>query len=346
MEQKDNQDRVFDSSNLIVYIYNWRKPLIIVSLVAVVLAAVFSAPYFIPPKYKSTVTVFPTTTNSLSKALLPQQFASRGQDILEFGEEEQAEQLLQILNSDEIRSRIIDNYDLLSHYKIDTNGKYVKTELYKTYDDNISFRRTEFMSVEINVLDTDPDTAAMIANDISTLLDEVKNRIQTDRAKKGLKIIEREYLALKDEVKAYEEALTNLRYKGVHDYETQSSVLNEQLATAIIEKGANSSAVKAIENKLDTLAKYGGVYVSYRDELQFLKEEQVKLKTKFDQAKVDVEETLPASFKVNEAFPAEKKSYPTRWLIVALSAVGAFVFTLIIILIYDTIRSGRAQKSE
>ncbi len=346
MEQKDNNERVFDSSNLIVYIYSWRKPLIIVTAVAVILAAIFSAPRFIPPKYKSTVTVFPTTTNSLSKALLPQQFATRGGDILEFGEEEQAEQLLQILNSDEIRNRIIEKYDLLKHYRIDTSGMYVKTELYKTYDENISFRRTEFMSVEINVLDTDPDTAAMIANDISTLLDEVKNRIQTDRAKKGLKIIEREYLALKDEVKSYEDALTNLRYKGVHDYETQSAVLSEQLATAIIEKGAGSPQAEAIEDKLDTLAKYGGIYVSYRDELQFLKEEQVKLKTKYDQAKVDVEETLPASFKVNEAFAAEKKSYPTRWLIVALSAIGAFIFTLIIILIYDTIKSARQQKSE
>lgn len=344
MEANPNQDRVFDSSNLVVYIYKWRKPLIIVTLVAAVLAGIFSGPNFIKPKYKSTVTVFPTTTNSLSKALLPQQFSTRGQDIMEFGEEEQAEQLLQILNSDEIRDKIITKYNLVKHYHIDTNSAFVKTELYKNYSSNIEFRRTEFMSVEINVLDTDPDTAAMIANDISSLLDEVKNRIQKDRAQKGLNIIEREFLALKNEVKSYEDSLTQLRYKGVHDYETQSAVFNEQLATAIIENGANSSAVKAIEEKLDTLAKYGGTYVSLRDELQFLKEELIKLKTKYDQAKVDVQETMPASFKVNSAYPAEKKSYPTRWLIVALSAIGAFTITLITILIMDTIRAGVNKK--
>lgn len=344
MEANPNQDRVFDSSNLVVYIYKWRKPLIIVTLVAAVLAGIFSGPNFIKPKYKSTVTVFPTTTNSLSKALLPQQFSTRGQDIMEFGEEEQAEQLLQILNSDEIRDKIITKYNLVKHYHIDTNSAFVRTELYKNYSSNIEFRRTEFMSVEINVLDTDPDTAAMIANDISSLLDEVKNRIQKDRAQKGLNIIEREFLALKNEVKSYEDSLTQLRYKGVHDYETQSAVFNEQLATAIIENGANSSAVKAIEEKLDTLAKYGGTYVSLRDELQFLKEELIKLKTKYDQAKVDVQETMPASFKVNSAYPAEKKSYPTRWLIVALSAIGAFTITLITILIMDTIRAGVNKK--
>lgn len=345
MKPNTHHERFFDSSNLIVYLYHWRWPLIIVTLVAAILAAIFSAPAFIPPKYESSVTVFPTTTNSLSKALLPQKFSSRGQDILEFGEEEQAEQLLQILNSDEIRDRIIAKYELLKHYDIDTTGKYVMTELYKTFSENIEYRKTEYMSVEINVMDTDPDTAAMIANDITVLLDEAKNRIQKERARKGLAIVAREYRALKNEVVRYEDSLTQLRYKGVHDYETQSSVLNEQLATAIIENGARSEAVQNIEARLDTLAKYGGTYVSLRDELKFLKEELVKLKTKFDQAKVDVDESLPASFVVNRAYPAEKKSYPTRWLIVFLAALGAFTVTLIVILVNDSIRKGKAKEA-
>lgn len=337
-----NQDRVFDSTNLIVYLYNWRKPLIIVSLVAGILAAIFSGPTFIKPMFESTVTVFPSTTNSLSKALLPQKFASRGQDILEFGKEEEAEQLLQILNTDEIRDSIINKYDLMEHYEIDQGGKYTMTELYKTFASNISFRRTEYMSVEINVLDTDPQMAANIANDIVRLLDKVKNRIQRERAQQGLRIIQGEYFTLKEELETLEDSLTQLRYKGVHDYEAQSAVLNEQLATAIIED-ASESNIRKIERKLDTLAKYGGAYVSVRDELVYLKEEVVKLKTAYDQAKVDVEQSLPATFKVNNAYPAEKKTYPIRWLIVALSILGAFTFTLIAILIWDTIRSSRKK---
>lgn len=344
MNTNKEYERVFDSSNLIVYIYSWRWPLIIVTLAAAILATVFSSPVFIKPKYKSTVTVFPTTTNSLSKALLPQQFSSRGQDILEFGAEEQAEQLLQILNSDVIRDRIIQKYDLLNHYDIDTSGQYTRTKLFETYDDNIEYRRTEFMSVEINVLDTDPAMAADIANEIIVMLDEVKNGIQKERANKGLNIIEREYNALKVVVVRYEDSLTSLRYKGVHDYETQSAVFSEQLATALIED--NDDAVDAIETKLDTLAKYGGVYVSLRDELLYLKEELVHLRTRFDQAKVDVSESMPATFKVNNAYPAEKKSYPTRWLIVMLAGLGAFAVTLIAILVYDTIRgSGKTKKA-
>jgi uncharacterized protein involved in exopolysaccharide biosynthesis len=338
-----NQDRVFDSTNLIVYLFNWRVPLLIVSLVAGVLAAIFSGPSFIDPLYEATVTVFPSTTNSISKTLLPQKNASRTQDFLEFGKEEEAEQLLQLLSTDEIRDSIILKYDLMRHYDIDPNGKYAITELYKTFASNISFRRTEFMSVEINVLDTKRDTGAMMANDIVGLLDEVKERIQNERALQGLKIIEGEYLGLRKEVQTLEDSLTQLRYKGVHDYETQSAVFSEQLATAIIETKPNSAAVRAIEQKLDTLAKYGGTYVSLRDDLNYMKEEVVKLKTAYDQAKVDVEQSLPTIFTVNNAYPAEKKKYPIRWLIVALSMLGAFTGTLISILIWDTIRSSRQK---
>ncbi len=345
MQDQKDTSRVFDSSNLIIYLYKWRIPLLGVAVLAAILAAIFSGPSFIDPKYKSTVTIFPTTTNSLSKALLPQQFASRGQDILEFGAEEEAEQLLQILNSDEIRNRIIERYNLMDHYGIDSNSRFVRTEMYDNFDDNISFERTEFMSIEISVLDTDPDTAALIANDIVLLLDEAKNRIQKERALQGLKIIEGEYEELKNEVLKLEDSLTALRYKGVHDYEGQSAVYSEQLAFEIASNGEDSWQARGIKVKLDTLAKYGGPYVSIRDELQYLRGQMVQIKTRLDQARVDVEQFLPASFKVNLAYPAEKKSYPTRWLIVAISALGAFVFTLIVILILDTIRHAKAQEA-
>ena len=105
---KRNTD--FDSSNLISFIWKWRIPLIIIVVIAALAAVIFSAPFFITPKFKSTVVLFPTSTNSISKVLLSDNFGGK-EDILEFGEEEQAEQLLQILNSTLIRAEIIDKYN-------------------------------------------------------------------------------------------------------------------------------------------------------------------------------------------------------------------------------------------
>lgn len=334
----------YQSTNLLAFLYKWRKPLLILPLLAGVAAAVFSGPGFIHPKYKSTVVVFPSTTNSVSKAILPQT-GYTDEDILEFGAEEEAEQLLQILHSDEIRDTMVAKYDLMRHYDIDMESPFRLTELRETFSDNVEFRRTEFMSVEISVLDESPDTAAMIANDISSLLDRVKTRIQKERAYIGLQIVTNSYNQIKQEARQLENGLKELRLKGVHDYESQAAVYSEQLAIAIVERGVHDARVKELENKLDTLAKYGGRYVDMRDELELLKEEEIKIKTKLDQAKVDYNQNLPATFKVNLAFPAEKKTYPIRSLIVLISMMGTFIATLIVILAITAYNDVRKTKA-
>ncbi len=194
------------------------------------------------------------------------------------------------------------------------------------------------------MLDTDPDTAAMIANEIARLTDKARRRVQHERAYMGLQIVKAEYDRIRQEVREMQDALTDLRYKGVHDYETQSAVLSEQLAVAMIEN-PNGKAVENLQNKLDTLAKYGGTYVALRDEVTLLKEEEVKLKTKYEQTKVDVEQQLPTTFKVDSAFPAERKSYPKGLLISVISAFSAFILTLVVILISNSIREIRNQDS-
>lgn len=334
----------YQSTNLVEFLYKWRKPLILLPLLAGIIAAVFSSPMFITPKYQSTVIVFPSTTNSVSKALLPQT-GYADQDILEFGSEEEAEQLLQILNSDEIRDSIVAKYNLMEHYDIDSESPYKMTELRETFSDNVEFRRTEFMSVEISVLDEDPQTAADIANEISRLLDLVKTRIQRERAYIGLQIVQNAYNTIKEEAKTLEMGLKELRLKGVHDYESQAAVYSEQLATAIVERGHNHSSTRELEYKLDTLAKYGGRYVDMRDELELLKEEEIKIKTKLDQARVDYNQNLPATFKVNSAYPAEKKTYPIRSLIVLISMIGTFVSTLVLILVVSAYKDVRKKQA-
>ena len=102
MDVEQNQGLDFDSSNLLLFIFRWKKPLTILTLAAATLSAIFSAPMFITPKFESTVIMFPTSTASISKSLLAKNNPSK-EDLLSFGEEEQAEQLIQILNSDEIR---------------------------------------------------------------------------------------------------------------------------------------------------------------------------------------------------------------------------------------------------
>src|SRR3954468_6868116 len=111
MFQKARESNYLESTSLLFLLVRWRKPLSIVLLCTLVAAFIFSSPLFITPKFKSSVIFFPSSTNSISKAIL-EESVSEKQDILAFGEEEQAEQMLQILNSDDIRLAIINKYDL------------------------------------------------------------------------------------------------------------------------------------------------------------------------------------------------------------------------------------------
>lgn len=332
----------FDSTNFIIFLLQWRKPLLFITVAAFVASIIFSSPFFITPKYKSTVIMFPTSSNSISKALLSN-VAGEKQDILQFGEDEQTEQMLQILSSNKIRDKIIEKYNLMEHYEINPDAKYKNTKLYNAYDDNVIFRRTEYMAVKITVNDKDPIIAANMANDIAELLDSTKNTMQKERAMKAFKIVEAEYLKLKFEVQEMEDSLTKLREFGVHDYETQAEMINQQLAIELAQ--GNKAGIKALDDKLAMLAKYGGPYVSLRDALEYEKKQLSEIKAKYEEAKIDANEVLPQKFIVNNAYVAEKKSYPIRWIIVLISTLSAFLLGVIVLAVLDSLSRYNKKKS-
>jgi len=332
MTQKENNTEI-NTLNFIEFLNKWKKHLIIIGIITVVISSIISL--LITPKFKSQVVLFPTSTNAVSKALLAENYNGKT-DILEFGEEEQAEQLLQILNSNEIRSRVIRKFKLMEHYKIDSSSKYKMTNLIQEYKGNISYKRTEYMAVEINVLDKDPQMAADIANYISDMLDTVKSQIQRERATKALKIVETEYQRKLSEIVQINDSLTKLRKLGINDYETQAKAINTELAKAIVKN--NKAAVNSLENRLKVLGEYGSQYVSLREDLVNSMKQLSILKDKYQEAKVDADQVLPAKFIVDKAYKAEKKAYPIIWLNVVVSTFCTLLLAVIIIILIESVK--------
>lgn len=334
MVQRKPANDSFDSTNILLFLYKWRKPLFWVVVIAFFGSVIAS--FTITDKYRSTVIMYPAATNAISQALLTQNQGSMQKGILDFGVDEETEQMLQMLHSNRIRDRIIEEFGLESHYNISPNSKFRLSKLHRRYESNISYKRTEYMAVRISVLDTDPQFAADIANRIADLLDSTKSQIQQERAQKAYEIVSGQYNKLIAEMQQMEDSLTKLRELGINDYESQAEMLNQQMAREMATN--NTQGIKKLQEKLDILAKYGGPYVSLRDQLEFDREKLSLLKAKYEEAKTDAEEVLPTKFVVNSAFPAERKAYPIRWLIVLVSTISAFLFAMIIILIVENIR--------
>jgi len=341
MSEEIKRSEEFDSSNLVIFLYKWRKPLFIVIVIALVGSWFFSLPWFITPKFKSTVILYPASSSSISKALLGEKVV-KNEDLTAFGEDEQAEQLLQILNSNKIRDKVIWKYNLMKHYGIDSTSKIKFSKLFKEYENNINFRRTEFMAVQITVYDEDPQMAADIANTIASLLDSTKNDMQRQRSVAGFKVVETEYRALQAEVRQIVDSLVKIGGLGVNDVDYQSQVLNQQMAISIM--NGNRTAQAALQKKLDILGKYGGVYMSLKNALEFKTEQLTLLQAKFKEAKVDAEENLPQKFIVSDAFKAERKSYPIRWLIILVSTFASLFLAIIVIMVMEKISAYNAHK--
>lgn len=322
-----NSTEQFDSSNLLGFLLNWKKPLIIVSAAAAVLSAVVSL--IIPEKYESTYVFFPAYSSSISKGVLTEDAGAKN-DIVQFGEEEQAEQMLQILNSEWIRDQVVAKYQLFDHYEIEPDEEYRNTKLVKTWESNVSYKRTEFQSIEIRVLDEDPHMAANIANDVASLLDSAKNMMIHDRASQAFQVIEKEYLAMEDRMKQMDDTLRWLGEKGIANAEKQTEMLTQQYYKAVA--SGNGSAAAKLKQNLDTLGKYGPLAERLADQREYEIERLLLLRAKYEEVKVDATQNVTHKFTVNRAWPSEKKAYPIRWLIVVVSTISTFVLAVLVII--------------
>lgn len=332
--EKQTQDSYdFSSTDLLIYMWEKRIPLITISFIAAVASIIISL--MITPKYRSTVVMFPTTSTSISKNLLANNYSGRA-TLYEIGGEEQAEQLMQILNSEQIRNRIIDKFNLMEHYEIESDSKFPMTQLYAEYSSNIKFKLTEYLSVIIEVLDKDPQKAADIANEISSQVDSVYNHMLKQRAIDAFHLVEEQYFEVLEETEELQDSISKIRALGINDYRTQAERFNEALGRAITE--GNERARRILEKKLDTLSMYGGNYATLDNQLGYAIGRLSNLKERYQEAELEAKQNLPHKFIVDSAIKAEKKAYPKKSIIVIISTIAAFILTLITLIVVENIK--------
>ena len=331
----EQQHNAYSSKYLCKLLVEYRKPILIILVVAALCAIVFSSPYFITPLFKSTTVVYPTSSNSISKVLISTTYQSE-KDIMNFGEDEQTEQMLQVMSSNRVRDKVISRFNLMEHYNIKPNEKYPYTKLNKLYDSRIKFRRTEYNAVKITVLDSDAELSARIANDIAEIFDSTMNQMQKEVAIEAYRIVEQEYNTLCTEMRQLEDSLNTLRKLGVFDYESQVEMLSRQLAVEL-GKG-NTQGVRNIQEQLDVLAEYGGASYAINERLDNDRLQLSLVKSKYEEAKVDATEFIPHKFVVTSAFKAERKSYPVRWIILVVTVLSTFLLLVFCIVAYDRSR--------
>lgn len=295
----------FDLTGFIVR--RWKLFLLVGVAVFIISAGVS---LMIKPMYLSTVTLYPSSSVT---AGAPRLFEGE-MTAVRFGDEGATEKVLQILMADTISDFIASKYNLMEHYGINPDERYPLSKLNERMNKNISFRKTRFMSVEVNVLDSDPKMAADMANDIAALIDSTFNRLLQDAGNKLLDVVESQYRQQSSVVMAYEDSLL----ASVAEQSGDDRFI--PLVMSVAGKGLNAGT--------------GDLYTP--QSLRFLLNyemaiaDQGLLRKRHIEARMAASEQLPYTLVLNRAKVSEKKAFPKRSSIVILSTLSVLLFLLII----------------
>ncbi len=329
MQDKNKIDQ--GAQDFFVFLYKKRKPLLIVFIIAGIGSVIASL--LMTELFRSTAIVFPAATSTVSFS--EQRNAKAG--AMDFGEEEQAEQLIQILQSSRIRNKIVEKFDLYNYYEIKPDESNRNFKLQKNYDKHIKFERTRYGSIIIDVLDKDPVRAADMANYIVKLIDTVKNEIVKERTVPAFEIISRKYRQLESEKLQLEDTLIKLSMMGVV---TKESRANLYTSLSQVKSAADHDYIK---KAIEVNAAYGALYDGLAELREFKTDKLTTLEAAYEQAESDASSDFTHKFDVETAVPADKKAKPKRLIVVLVSTFGALAAAILILLVQEKLADIKRQ---
>jgi hypothetical protein len=259
---------------------------------------------------------------------------------MQLGDEDDAEKLLQVLNSDQLKKLVADKFNLWQRWKVEKD-KYAEHYLKLKWDNMVRYKRTDFNSIKVEVYDYTANGAAEIANSITDLVDEIKNSMTREVAQQAYNVVKEEYETTIKRMNESEDSLQILRGLGILDYKTDVEAYTKSYAKAL-ERGS-SPGIKQLEEKLAILKKYGGAYNEISENLRKYRFKFPVIKAKFDEAEVNLKKSLPFKFVVDKATPNEYKARPVRWLIILLSTASAFALTIILLILGERYKALKSK---
>lgn len=312
--------KYFENDEILAIIWRWKKELGIVFVAAFLISALISSPFIIKPKYKSFARVYPSNLNSYS-------------------EESYSEQMLQLLESDVIRDKLIKEFDLQKHYDIKDSDKNKIENLHKEYDDNVRFNKTKYESVEIEVIDIDPGVAYKMLNRLIVIFNEQVKSVQDQQLTEAVKSIKYVLEVKGKEIDSLEKKINFIRRKyGILDYKSQvKNISKEYYKTLGGAKGSDGRIAK-LERELENLKTKGAEYERLTSVLNSTQEETNKIKLDYDYKMKELSRNKKFANIIVNGYKSDKKVYPVRWLIISISVGSVMLFAFGIISFIDRVK--------
>ena len=312
-------DNFFDNQRILNIIWKRKFHFVIVGVIAILLGAVFSGPTFIKPKFKSSARIYPTNLGEMS-------------------EESKTEQMLEIINSNTLKFKIFDAFESKDIFSVSKDDPQYLTYTFDIYNTNVKTSKTQNETVEINVMAYDPQIASDICDSIIHFYNQTVGDMYRAKNWELVQISKKQLEKKYAETDSLINLINQLRQKaGVVGVYVQSPEIMRGYIKALIEGRQSASQadidkVKSLyQNILEKGAEAQKLEVAYNGVL----DEIIKIKAVYELNLSEYEKSITYSHVVEHPFPADKKSYPVRWLIVAFSAFSAVFMALLVFLVLD-----------
>jgi tyrosine-protein kinase Etk/Wzc len=336
----------------------------------------------IPRWYKSTAVVVPPRQKSMLSMMSSLKSSTSSLRALGIGvQNDDIQQYQVILNSRRIKEAVINKFDLMKSYDLETMEKAIK-EL----EDNVSIALgKEDAAVEISVFDTSPQRAADIANYYVVMLNKIYLEISISEATNNRKFLEDRYNKNIEDLKSAEEKYKQFQEKyGVYSVSDQvksaievAAKLQSQIVLKEVELGILDRTTtpenenrKNIKIELDELKrqmknmKFGApskdnsiqIFTPFEKApeigmqyLNFYREMEIQgkileiLVPLYEQSKIEEQRNIPTVLSLDVAVPAVKASKPKRMVIILIIFLASIIFAFLIALWKENLIQRRTQ---
>lgn len=312
-----SMENFFDNRRILNLIWKRKFHFIIIGLIAIVLSAIFSGPTFITPKYKSTARIYPTNLWTLSN-------------------ESETEQMLEVLNSNDIKFRMFDAFDLDQVYEVSKEDPNYITYMLDIYNTNVSLSKTEYETAEIKVMDENPNRASNMCDSIIHFYNQKVRELHKAKDKEMVDISYKALNKKHEDLSTIEIKLDSIRKAtGILSFNEQVPELTRGYMSALANGRGNASDTKKIEKLYDNFSLSGSKAAVLENQYNRTIHVIDSLTNVYEKYVVEYEKDITYSHVVEYPFPADKKSYPVRWLIVVLSTISAVFIGLLAFLVLD-----------
>lgn len=307
-----NKTRPYEWAEFLLVLKQNRKTIIIFVFCSCLAVSIIT--FFIPKQYMTHAIIFPTESNSLDDAIGNPQF---GYDV-------EADRLIQLLDSRTIRDSIIQKFDLINYYDIDTVSKDWDYTLMRYYTKDINFSRTRFMSIIITVRSRDPQMAAQIANELVVQVGILRDRLLKSNIYLAISSLQHEYDALKSDLDSLSQAVIQLTHNSPEIWQYLQA---DRYVSMIFNK--DQMADDELGNAVQIVVNQYNIRLSWFYDVS----------TRLKNAVLMSERPLPAVYIIEPAVPNFKKSYPSLKVNLIVGFVFSFAFISLFLFILHKINT-------